>query len=112
LIDALLIDALRIDTFDELKTVVFKYVVKNWLAILNELVERLFIDALLIEALDVLNTETFKNGVVAETGTIIFPPTFIVVPFWPILIMLAFTFPIPNVVPAKYTSIVGVVKLI
>jgi hypothetical protein len=38
-------------------------------------------DALLIEAFDVLNTETFKNGVVAETGTTIFPPTFIVVPF-------------------------------
>jgi hypothetical protein len=50
----------------------------------------------------------FKLSIFAET---IEPPTLIVVPVCPILIVLAFTFPRLNVLPARYTSTVGVKKL-
>jgi hypothetical protein len=53
-----------------------------------------------------------QDGVVTEFVTAIEPPTLIVVPAFPILIVPAFTFPIPKVVPGTYTSTVGVVKLI
>jgi tetratricopeptide (TPR) repeat protein len=53
-----------------------------------------------------------QDGVVTEFVIAIEPPTLIAVPAFPILIVPAFTFPIPKVVPGTYTSTVGVVKLI
>jgi hypothetical protein len=65
-----------------------------------------------INRLPVVKDVMVQDGVVTEFVTAIVPPTLIVVPAFPILIVPAFTFPIPKVVPGTYTSTVGVVKLI
>ena len=62
--------------------------------------------------LPVVKDVIVHDGVVTEFVTAIDPPTLTIVSAFPILIVPAFTFPIPKVDPGTYTSSVGVVKLI